>query len=767
MSATILAQRSTPRPGTGSLAEPATISSADCGRSAGVGHALCTALLVLAFASSWPVASRGDHAVWLLPLLPLIAFATGRGTSATLWSGLALVGLALQAALRLTAAGREALGGELDPSIARHALALALTSLVLIVGLAREGQRSRRSRARRDRMRERLARREAQYRRLLEHATEGTLMVAASGRIRYASPAAELLVGLETGAAKDRRLDEFAWPEDLDRVRYEWRRMLAGPGSVVRFEARTLPQTAGGDRRTLRVTLCNTLEDEAVGAVIVHMHDVTERAMAEANYESLVESSLQGLAVECEGRIVYVNPALSELLGVDRLSLLQRRPEDPFEIVHPDDQARIRAAFDGSGTRPTEPIEMRIRRPDGEWRWVQLRWSDAIWQGRSARQISYVDITAQRALALEQRLAQERLEAGSPSAPMPSRRASGTCARRNGSPRSAPSPRASPTRSTTPSARSSPPPTSRCSRPTSPAADRSASTRWPTSVSRRSAVARSCAASCSSRAPSRPKWIGEIGGVLRTTVDCTRRFAEQRRATVVLDIDPTAAVRKLRMNPIELEQVFVNLVRNAIEAQPARARVVLRARVERGGKTLLVSVEDDGPGVPQSARARVFDPFFTTRRSEGGTGLGLSVAHGIVEEHAGRMWLDPPEDRRSGAAASGSGSRSRTRPCSPLPLEDEAVQSPLRSRTRPCSPHSRSRTRPCSPRLARACDEALPRVAAVDLGRKLVEDRAHTLLEQRLTAVPIPVRTMPLPQPRQTSASSAGRSRSRISVDSW
>ncbi|HPG24194.1 MAG TPA: PAS domain S-box protein [Myxococcota bacterium] len=679
MSATILAQRSTPRPGTGSLAEPATISSADCGRSAGVGHALCTALLVLAFASSWPVASRGDHAVWLLPLLPLIAFATGRGTSATLWSGLALVGLALQAALRLTAAGREALGGELDPSIARHALALALTSLVLIVGLAREGQRSRRSRARRDRMRERLARREAQYRRLLEHATEGTLMVAASGRIRYASPAAELLVGLETGAAKDRRLDEFAWPEDLDRVRYEWRRMLAGPGSVVRFEARTLPQTAGGDRRTLRVTLCNTLEDEAVGAVIVHMHDVTERAMAEANYESLVESSLQGLAVECEGRIVYVNPALSELLGVDRLSLLQRRPEDPFEIVHPDDQARIRAAFDGSGTRPTEPIEMRIRRPDGEWRWVQLRWSDAIWQGRSARQISYVDITAQRALALEQRLAQERLEAriaerthaleeSQRHLRQTERLASiGTLAA--GIAHEINNPVGSILASADFALLTADEPGGR-----QIGLDALADIRE--QAIRCGQIVRSVLQF--SRAEPTEKWIGEIGGVLRTTVDCTRRFAEQRRATVVLDIDPTAAVRKLRMNPIELEQVFVNLVRNAIEAQPARARVVLRARVERGGKTLLVSVEDDGPGVPQSARARVFDPFFTTRRSEGGTGLGLSVAHGIVEEHAGRMWLDPPE----GSAQRGCCFRIRL-PLedeavqSPLPLEDEAVQSPL------------------------------------------------------------------------------------------
>lgn len=52
-----------------------------------------------------------------------------------------------------------------------------------------------------------------------------------------------------------------------------------------------------------------------------------------------------------------------------------------------------------------------------------------------------------------------------------------------------------------------------------------------------------------------------------------------------------------------------------------------------------IVIEDDGPGIPEIHANHVFDPFYTTRLREGGTGLGLSVAHGIIEDHGGSMWL--------------------------------------------------------------------------------------------------------------------------------
>lgn len=90
----------------------------------------------------------------------------------------------------------------------------------------------------------------------------------------------------------------------------------------------------------------------------------------------------------------------------------------------------------------------------------------------------------------------------------------------------------------------------------------------------------------------------------------------------------------LTVDPIQIEQVLTNLLRNAIQATDA-------GRVElswfEDGNELGFIVDDDGPGIPPASRQRIFEPFYTTKPVGAGTGLGLSVAHGIVEEHGGRL----------------------------------------------------------------------------------------------------------------------------------
>jgi signal transduction histidine kinase len=85
----------------------------------------------------------------------------------------------------------------------------------------------------------------------------------------------------------------------------------------------------------------------------------------------------------------------------------------------------------------------------------------------------------------------------------------------------------------------------------------------------------------------------------------------------------------------QVRQVLINLVLNAIQAMPAGGRLSIATRCR--GSEVLIRVADTGPGIPADIREKIFLPFFTTKDVDQGTGLGLSVAHGIVKAHRGRI----------------------------------------------------------------------------------------------------------------------------------
>ena len=96
-------------------------------------------------------------------------------------------------------------------------------------------------------------------------------------------------------------------------------------------------------------------------------------------------------------------------------------------------------------------------------------------------------------------------------------------------------------------------------------------------------------------------------------------------------------------DPHQLEQVFLNLLLNAEQAMlegKAGGRIILSTIVSRDGRMVHAEVIDDGPGIPQDALPHVFEPFFSTKPVGSGTGLGLSVSYGIVEEHGGHLVVE-------------------------------------------------------------------------------------------------------------------------------
>ena len=105
--------------------------------------------------------------------------------------------------------------------------------------------------------------------------------------------------------------------------------------------------------------------------------------------------------------------------------------------------------------------------------------------------------------------------------------------------------------------------------------------------------------------------------------------------TVVRDFG--AGVPQVEANPGELNQVWTNIIDNAIDAMDGKGEITLRTRQD--GEWVVVEIEDNGPGIPSEIQPKLFSPFFTTKPVGKGTGLGLNISYNIVQKHGGEIKL--------------------------------------------------------------------------------------------------------------------------------
>jgi signal transduction histidine kinase len=138
------------------------------------------------------------------------------------------------------------------------------------------------------------------------------------------------------------------------------------------------------------------------------------------------------------------------------------------------------------------------------------------------------------------------------------------------------------------------------------------------------------------RAETTERTLLDLSDCARRAADLTRSYCRERSVSLELRL----AERGLWAvaNATEIEQVLVNVIRNAAEACDPGGQIWVGA--EGAGDALLLTVWDDGHGMTDAERARIFDPFYTTRAQRGGSGLGLSICHGIVAAHGGRIEVD-------------------------------------------------------------------------------------------------------------------------------
>ncbi len=138
----------------------------------------------------------------------------------------------------------------------------------------------------------------------------------------------------------------------------------------------------------------------------------------------------------------------------------------------------------------------------------------------------------------------------------------------------------------------------------------------------------------------------DVNHVVRETL--ALRAYDQRVSNISVLDALAAGLPQVFADGYQVQQVLLNLIINAEQAMLSahgRGVLVVRSWHDAERESVVLEINDDGPGIPEDVQPKIFDPFFTTKEVGQGTGLGLTVAYAIVHEHGGRIRLESRPDR--------------------------------------------------------------------------------------------------------------------------
>jgi two-component system NtrC family sensor kinase len=126
----------------------------------------------------------------------------------------------------------------------------------------------------------------------------------------------------------------------------------------------------------------------------------------------------------------------------------------------------------------------------------------------------------------------------------------------------------------------------------------------------------------------------QINHLIEEIVKLSKQRARYNRINVKTDLQE--GLPEIMVSPSELQQVFLNLFNNAIDAiGNSNDEGLVTITTKRNGNSVLISITDNGQGIPKAIIGKVFEPFFTTKPVGKGTGIGLSICHGIIKKLGG------------------------------------------------------------------------------------------------------------------------------------
>ncbi len=137
------------------------------------------------------------------------------------------------------------------------------------------------------------------------------------------------------------------------------------------------------------------------------------------------------------------------------------------------------------------------------------------------------------------------------------------------------------------------------------------------------------------RAPERTETAADINQILGRTLAVVKNTLLTKKVRLESSFSPDLPIAA--GDPQELQQVFINLINNARDAMKGGGVLKVETKPAPDGKRVAIEFSDTGNGIPREAQTKIFDPFFTTKRTGEGTGLGLSLSHGIITKFGGNI----------------------------------------------------------------------------------------------------------------------------------